>query len=132
MEPIAAISSASNNGTNAERFEQYRAQQDLNHLQGVQDEVPGAHIQRIVITGQAIPPTMNVVSAGNMFSNRLKNGFYMKELGELMAMVGDDNVSPGQKTAAAMDVQARVGVATVVGKIATKLAEGLQSVVTKG
>lgn len=130
MDPIAAIGSA-NTGSGAERFEQCRAQQDVNNLQACAIETPGAHLNHVLVVGQLAPTNMNLVSAGHMFTDRMRGGFYMKELENLMTMVGDDDVSPGVKSAAMMDVQARVGVATVVGKIATHLAEGLQSVVTK-
>ena len=130
MDPIAAIGSA-NTGSGAERFEQCRAQQDLNNLQACTSEPPGAHLNHVVVIGTPPPTTMNLVSAGNMFADRMRGGFYTKELKNVMSMVGDDKVSPGEKVAALMDVQEKIGVATVVGKIATKLAEGLQSVVTK-
>ena len=130
MDPIAAIGSA-NIGSGAERSEQCRVQQDMNNLQACTVDSPGAHLNHVVVIGHPQPPSMNIVSAGHMFTDRMRGGFYMKELGELMTMVGDDEVSPGEKSAALIDVQARIGVSTVVGKIATKLAEGLQSVVTK-
>jgi hypothetical protein len=130
MDPIAALGSA-NTASTTERLEQCRAQTDMNNLLACGGEPPGAHLNHVVVIGHPTPPTMNLVAAGNMFSDRMKHGFYMKELEGLMTMVGDDDVSPGEKSAAMMDVQARIGVSTVVGKIATHLAEGLQSVVVK-
>jgi hypothetical protein len=55
----------------------------------------------------------------------------MKELEHLTEMVVRDDVSSGEVVAALIDVQERVGISEVVSKIATRLAETLQTVVTK-
>jgi hypothetical protein len=130
MDPIAAIGSANSSSFKTERAELCRNQQGLDNLQACSGEMPGAHLNHIAPVVEP-PPPMNVVSAAHMFTDRMKNGFYMKQLEELMVKVGDDSVSPGEKQAALMDVQGRVGVSSVVSKIAQHLAEGIQTVVTK-
>jgi hypothetical protein len=77
------------------------------------------------------PAALNVTSAAHVFSDRMTNGFYMKELHQAVTLSGDPNLSTAQKTAMLVDTQERIGLSRVVGKLAEKLAEGLQSVVTK-
>jgi hypothetical protein len=130
MDPIAAIGSANSSSFNTERAMQCRDQHGTDNLQACGGELPGAHLNHVAPVVEP-PPPMNVVSAAHMFSDRMKNGFYMKQLEDLMVMVGDDSVGPGEKQAALMEVQGRVGVSSVVSKIAQHLAEGIQTVVTK-
>lgn len=130
MDPIAALGS-SNVGSPTERYEQCRAQSDLNNLKFCDGDAGGAHLDHVVVVGSIPPPTMNLASAGQMFSSGLKNGFYMQELKGLVSLLGDETASADDKTVALIDVQTRLGVANIVGKIATHTAESLQTVVTK-
>ena len=131
MDPIAQIGAASTQGSAAERMAQCRAEQDMANIHDCDIPQPGGRLTPVAPAAAEPPPTMNVNSAAHLFSDRMKNGFYMKELERVVALVADDNVSTGQKTAALMDVNSRIGVSQVVSKIATHLAETLQTVVTK-
>lgn len=131
MDPIAQIGASNPNISSAQRYEQCQNNQGAGNLQACGGDVSGAHLERIVITGHSAPVAMNLVSTGAMFSDRIKGGFYTKQLDELVAKLNDPRVSPGEQQAAVLDVEERIGTAKLVSQISQKLAEGLQSVVTK-
>ena len=131
MDPIAQIGAANSQSSAAERMAQCRAEQDMANIQDCDIAEPGARLTPAAPAAAEPPPTMNINSAAHLFSDRMKNGFYMKEFERVVKLVADDNVSTGQKTAALMDVNSRIGVSQVVSKIATHLSETLQTVVTK-
>jgi hypothetical protein len=131
MDPIAAISSANSSSTQAaQRANQCSSQADYDNLMNCGPEKPGANLQLVAPVVEA-PAAMNVSSAAHVFSDRMKNGFYMNELRQLVTISGDPSVSAGEKTAMLLDTQERIGLARVVSKMADKLSEGLQTVVTK-
>lgn len=131
MDPIAEIGASNANMSAAQRYEQCQNTQGAGNLQACGTDVGGAHLERIVIVGHSAPVAMNIVSTGAMFSDRIKGGFYTKQLDEMVAKLNDPHVSPGAQMAAVLDVEERIGTAKLVSQIAQKLAEGLQSVVTK-
>jgi hypothetical protein len=89
-----------------------------------------------------IPPPRN--PGGNFdlpnlygrFSDGLQNGFYAADLSRLMEKVNASKesgvpLSVGEVTAEMLNVQAKIGIGDACGKIAAKLAEGLQSLVVR-
>jgi hypothetical protein len=133
MDPIAQIGAANTQSSAAERTAQCRAEQDMANITDCDIAQPGARLTPAVPAAPEPPPTMNINSAAHLFSDRMKNGFYMKELQRLIVLSAEDNdnVTPGQKTAMMMDVHERIGVSKLVSKIATDLSQTLQTVVTK-
>lgn len=142
MDPIQAIGSFSAGG--AERL---RAHSEMMNLQVCErtplyanpvcdSQVRGAHLTPYVAPLPEPPSKLNVQSAATQFSNGLKSGFYTTELERYMAKV-KDSVKPGSKvtsgelTADMLDLHARMGIADACTKVSAKLAESLQSVVTK-
>jgi hypothetical protein len=136
MDPIAAISSANSSSAATDRAQQCNDQLDMNNLQacGMQTpnptQAPGANLTLAMPVVEP-PAQMNVVSTAHVFQDRLTNGFYMKEMHQLLNMAGNPDISAGEKTAILLDVQERVGLAKVVQKVAERLVDGLQTVVTK-
>jgi hypothetical protein len=126
--PIEAPNAQSSSVSNQERCTAANGQLNL-----AQCEAPpaGAYIQPIVIIGRRAPVSMNLFSAGAMFSDRIRNGFYTKELEAMVAKLNDPTVTAGEHVAASISVQQRITTASVVSTIAHKLADGLQTVVTK-
>jgi hypothetical protein len=134
MDPIAAITSANSSSTSAaDRAQQCSSQADMNNLQACANPAqptPGANLT-LTTPVQEPPAQMNVVSASHVLSDRIKNGFYMKDLNELIKMGNDPYVSIGEKATKLAEVQERIAMAKMAHKVAEKLAEGLQTVVTK-
>jgi hypothetical protein len=130
MDPIAAISSANSSTQAADRAQQCSSHVDYDNLMACGPEQPGAHLNLPTPVVEA-PASMNVTSAAHVFSDRMKGGFYMDELRQLVTISGDPTISAGEKMAMLVDTQERIGLAKVVSKMADKLSEGLQTVVTK-
>jgi hypothetical protein len=131
MDPIAEIGASNPNMSSVQRYEQCQNTEGAGNIQACGNGLGGAHLERIVIVGHPAPVAMNLVSTGAMFSDRIKGGFYTKQLDEMVAKLNDPRVSPGEQQAAVLDVEERIGTARIVSQISQKLAEGLQSVVTK-
>jgi hypothetical protein len=131
MDPIAAITSANSSSTaSADRAQQCSGQLDMNNLQACSNPTPGANLTLTTPVNEP-PAQMNVVSASHVLSDRIKNGFYMKDLNELIRMGADPYVSISEKATKLAEVQERIAMAKMAHKISEKLAEGLQTVVTK-
>jgi hypothetical protein len=131
MDPIAQLGAANTESSAAERVAQCRAEQDMANIDDCDIAEPGAHLTPAAVPDAKPPATMNINSAAHLFSDRLKTGFYMKELENTVLHLHSDNVTPGQKIALMMDVHERIGVSKIVSKIATDVAQTLQTVVTK-
>lgn len=133
MDPIAQIGAANTQSSAAERTAQCRAEQDMANITDCDVAEPGARLTPAAPAAPEPPPQMNVNSAAHLFSERMKNGFYMKELERVVMLSANDdnNVTPGQKMAMMMDVHERIGVSKLVSKIAADLSQTLQTVVTK-
>lgn len=142
MDPIQAIGSFNVSG--AERM---RAHSEMMNLQ-VCERTPanvspacdglvrGAHLTPHVAPLPEAPSKLNVKSAAGQFSDGMKNGFYTTEL-ERYVKKAQESTKPGSKistgelTADMLDLHARMGIADACTKVSSKLAESLQSVVTK-
>lgn len=131
MDPVTPVG-AFHSGTSAvaqqERCVATQGQANLEQCAAVPS---GAHVQQVIIIGRRTPVSMNVVAAGAMFSDRIRTGFYATQVDQLVSKFNDPAVSSGEKLAAAIDLQERVATAVMVGGISGKLAEALQTVVTK-
>lgn len=131
MDPIEQIGAGNTQGSAAERMARCRAEQDMANINDCDIAEPGARLTPVTPPAEEPPATMNVKSAAHLFSDRLKNGFYMKEWEDMAKLIHSDKVTPGQKMVMLMDVEERIGVSTIVNKISTQLAQALQTVVTK-
>jgi hypothetical protein len=131
MDPIAQIGAADSQSSAAERVAQCRAEQDMADIRDCDIELPGARLTPAAPPAPEPPPAMNFKSAAHLFSDRLRNGFYSKEIEGLIRLASDDNVTPEEKAFALIDVNERIGVSKLVSKIATDLSQTLQTVVTK-
>jgi hypothetical protein len=142
MDPIQAIGSFNVSG--AERL---RAHSEMMNLQVCERtpagesaacdiKVRGAHLTPYVAPLPEPPSKLNVKSAADQFSDGLKKGFYTTEL-ENYVKKARESTRPGNKVNASdlhtdlLDLHARMGIADACTKVSTKLAESLQSVVTK-
>jgi hypothetical protein len=131
MDPISPVGTLDPSASAAARQERCVATQGQFNLEQCAAEPSGAHVQQVIIIGRRTPVSMNVVAAGAMFSDRIRTGFYATQVDQLISSSNDPSVSSGEKLAAAIDLHERVATAVMVGKMAGKLAEGLQTVVTK-
>jgi hypothetical protein len=131
MDPIAQIGAANTQSSAAERTAQCSAEQDMANIDDCDVSEPGARLTPAVPPAPEPPATMNINSAAHLFSNRLKDGFYMKEWEVVAPLLQSDNVTHGQKIAMLSEMHDRVAVSQLVSKIATDVAQTLQTVVTK-
>lgn len=133
MDPIAAIGSANSNST-GERAQACNAQSDLANLHdcapGASHPVRGAHLD-LNAPMPEVPAQMNVVGVAQVVSHAMTDGFYVAQTKELMRVAHDPNVSQADKAMALMDLSQRVELSKLVSKLTSKLAEGIQTVVTK-
>ena len=142
MDPIQAIGNLNLSGS-----ERIRAHTEAMNLQvcertpihvnpACDTQVRGAHLTPHVEALPEPPSKLNVRSAASQFSDGLKNGFYTTEL-ERYVQKAKESTMPGSKittgelTADMLDLHARMGIADACTKVSSKLAESLQSVVTK-
>jgi hypothetical protein len=131
MDPIAQIGAANTQSSSAERSAQCRAEQDMANINDCDIPEPGARLTPAASLAVEPSAAMNIKSAAHLFSERLQNGFYMKEWEIAFPLMLSDKVTPGQKIAMMLDIDERMGVAKLVTKISTELAQTLQTVVTK-
>ena len=131
MDPILPIGMSTSATSAAGNQERCLAADGQGNLAACEQTPAGAYLEPIVIIGRRIPPSMNVVSAGAMFSDRMQNGFFTKQVEAMVAKLKDPTVTSGEHIATAIEIQERVSTASVVNQIAHKLADGLQSIVTR-
>lgn len=131
MDPIAPIDMSTAGMSAAKNQQRCTASQGQTNLEQCAESPAGAHVQQVIIIGRRTPVSMNIVAAGAMFSDRIKTGFYATQVEQLVAKLNDPTVTAGEQVAAGIEVQERIATAHVVNQIAHKLADGLQTVVTK-
>jgi hypothetical protein len=129
MDPIAAIGSANSN-TIGQRAQACNAQGDLANLQDCAPHGAGAHLELHAPVPE-VPAQMNVVGVAREVSDGMTNGFYVAQLKELMRVAEDPNATNTDKMLALMDTNERIELSKLVSKLSAKLAEGIQTVVTK-
>jgi hypothetical protein len=135
MDPIAAIGSANSNST-VERAQTCGAQGDLANLQDCAPNIPnaqgaqGAHLD-LHVPVPLVPAQMNVIGVAQVASHAMTDGFYAAQVKELMRAAQDPKASNQEKMLALMDISERVELSKLVSKLSAKLAEGIQTVVTK-
>ncbi len=129
MDPIAAIGSANSNYS-GERAQACGAQRDLGNLQDCAPNGSGAHLELHAPVPE-VPAQMNVVGVAREVSDGMTNGFYVAQLKELMRVAEDPNATNTDKMLALMDTNERIEMSKLVSKLSAKLAEGIQTVVTK-
>jgi hypothetical protein len=131
MDPIAQIGAANTQSSAAERTAQCRAEQDMTNINDCDIPEPGARLIPAAPSATEPSAAMNIKSAAHLFSERLQNGFYMKQWESVVPLMHSDKVTPGQKITMMLEIEERIGVAKLVTKISTELAQTLQTVVTK-
>jgi hypothetical protein len=129
MDPIAAIGSANSNFS-GQRAQACSAQGDLANLQDCAPHGTGAHLE-LHAPAPVVPAQMNVVGVAREVSDGMTNGFYVAQLKELMRVAEDPNATNTDKMLALMDTNERIELSKLVSKLSAKLAEGIQTVVTK-
>jgi hypothetical protein len=131
MDPVTPIGMAPSGTSAIENQQRCTASLGQSNLEQCTDAPSGAYVQQVIIIGRRTPVSMNIVSAGAMFSDRIRTGFYATQVEQRVAHANDPNVTAGEQVAAAIEVQERIATAHVVNQIAHKLADGLQTVVAK-
>lgn len=131
MDPIVPVGAAQAGMPAVQNNERCVAAQGQLNLEQCADAPSGAHVQQVIIIGRRTPVSMNIVAAGAMFSDRIRTGFYATQVEALSAKLSDPTISAGDQVAASIEVQERIATASVVNQISHKLADGLQTVVTK-
>jgi hypothetical protein len=131
MDPVTPVGMPDSGTAGIAQQERCTAAQGQFNLEQCAAVPSGAHVQQVIIIGRRTPVSMNIVAAGAMFSDRIRTGFYATQVDELVSKFNDPAVTSGEKLAAAIDLQERISTAVMVGGISGKLAEALQTVVTK-
>jgi DNA recombination-dependent growth factor C len=129
MDPIAAIGSANSNSM-GQRAQACSTQGDLANLQDCLPNAQGAHLD-LQVPLPPVPAQMNVVGVSQVVSHAMTDGFYAAQVKELMRAAQDPKISNQDKMLALMDISERVELSKLVSKLSAKLAEGIQTVVTK-
>lgn len=142
MDPIQAIGSL-NSGA-AERWRNHSEMMNLQmcepgaaHTNSKCDtQASGAHLTPHVEPLPGPPSALNVNSAATQFSNGLKNGFYATEFERYVQKTAaskqpGSTITVADLTADVLNLHLRLGVAQACTEVSKKLAESLQTVVTK-
>jgi hypothetical protein len=129
MDPIAAIGSANSNHI-GERAQSCNEQLAFDNLQTCAPKAPGAHLD-LQAPLPEVPAQMNLAATAHMFADAMTNGFYVKQFKELVRLTEDPKATVKEKTVALMDTNERIELAKLMGKLSSKLVEGIQTVVTK-
>ena len=141
QELVAALTNASADPAAAlERFSAHQAAMDMHQLQQFLGPLPtngGAMIQPPPAAQAAQPALpMSLPALAGKFSEGLQHGFYAEDMGRLISKIEQSHqpnsgVTTGDMTLELLNVQAKMGIADTLRNIATKLTDGLNTVVVK-
>ena len=99
-------------------------------------ESPKTNLLVVVPPPRSSAGAFDVSNLYGRFSEGLQSGFYAADLSRLMERVNASRqtgvpLNVGEVTAEMLNVQAKIGIGDACGKIASKLAEGLQSLIVR-